>query len=215
MFFNYDSMPPLGAVVTTIIIGGLFSYSIYSIFTISSIPTYNEVGIQTESLVNTIQPSIDSISELPETNYPCIQPNVLPDNLHVEVGIQTKSLYTMFKEWLRETFSINSSDLGATPTNVRVENWIGNLDNTQVVSQDEIGSVVSNNQLPNLLNVGESVSNIGIDVPAVDTNDVVDYSYIDLLHHVGETVISEATIQAANEALIQASNAGFFGFGLC
>jgi len=206
MFFNFDSMP---LVVTTVIIGGLFSYSIYSIFTINTtVPTFNEVGVQTESLVNTLQPNIDSISELPETLYPVLQPNVLPDNLHVDVGVQTttKSLYTMFKNWLRELFSINSSDIGITPTEVRVENWIDNLNTTQIVSTNSMNSVVSNNQLPNLVNMGESVSNVSI------TTDVVDYSYVELFGNVVETVTSEAAIQAANAALIEAANIGLIGF---
>jgi hypothetical protein len=205
MFFNYDSMP---LVVTTIIIGGMFTYSIYSIFTISTtVPTFKEVGVQTESLVNTFQPNLDSISELPETVYPVLQPTILPDNLHVDVGVQTstKSLYTMFKEWLRELFSINSSDLVRTPTDVRVENWIGNLDNTQVVSQDVIGSVVSNNQLPDLMGVklGESVSNLG--ASNIDVSAVVEYSQYS---YIGEVVVHTAT----NQAFIQAINSGI---GFC
>lgn len=196
MFFNFDSVPLL---VTSIIISGLFSYSIYNIFTTSTtLPTYNEVGVQTESLVNT-QPSIDTISELPETVYPVLQPNVLPDHLHVNVGVQTKSLFAMFKEWLKETFSINSSDIGVTPTEVRVENWVGNLDSTQIVSTNSMNSVVSNNE-----------------ASAEITDAVVDYSYVELFGNVVETVISEATIQTANESLIQAANLGpFIGFGLC
>lgn len=44
------------------------------------------------------------------------------------------------------------------------------------------------------------------------TTNVVDYSYIELFGNVVETVISEVTIQTANEALIQAANAGLIGF---
>lgn len=204
MFFNYDSMP---FVVTAVIVGGLFTYSFYNIFTINSTPTVisKTVGVQTESLVNPVQPSIDSISELPETIYPVLQPTILPDKLHVDVGVQTstKSLWNLFKEWLNEVLSINSSDIGVTPTEVRVENWIGNLDSTQLVSTNSMNSVISNNQLPELIKLGESVSNI--DVPAVVTNAVVDYSQISI---VGEIVIETAT----NQAFIQAVNAGFVGF---
>ena len=206
MFFNFDSMP---LVVTTVILGGLFSYSIYSIFTINTSNTVLSNTVEVQALVNTVQPNIDSISELPETMYPCIQPNVLPDKLHVDVGVQTstKSLYTMFKEWLRELFSINSSDI-RTPTEVRVENWIGNLDNTQLVSKNSMNSVVSNNQSPDLIKLGESVSNLGasnIDVPAVITNAVVDYSQYTFI---GEVVVHTAT----NQAFIQSVN---LGMGFC
>ena len=55
----------------------------------------------------------------------------------------------------------NSELQGVTPTEVRVENWINNLDNTQLVSQNSMNSVISNTPIDNLINVGESVSNVG------------------------------------------------------
>jgi hypothetical protein len=211
MFFNYDSMP---LVVTTAIIGGLFSYSIYSIFTTSTNTVISQTVVgQAESLVNTVQPNIDSISELPETIYPCIQPNVLPDNLHVDVGVQTstKSLYTMFKEWLRELFSIHSSDIGSTPTEVRVENWIGHLDSTQLVSTNDINSVVSNNQLPNLVNIGDSVSNIGEIVSPLSTFKVYDFGahnveLFNQLSVVASNQITGATINGSTHYVVTVNN---------
>jgi hypothetical protein len=66
---NNDSMI---VVIAVIVVGGLFTYTFYNIFTtIAGVPTYNEVAVQTESLVN-IKPSIDSISELPESTYPVL-----------------------------------------------------------------------------------------------------------------------------------------------
>lgn len=211
MLFNFDSVP---FVVTSVIIGGLFSYSIINIFTTSTtLPTYNEVGVQAESLVNTIQPNIDSISELPETIYPCIQPNVLPDNIHVDAGVQTstKSLYTMFKEWLNELFSINSSDIGKTPTDVRVENWIDNLNTTQLVSTPTMNSVVSNNQLPNLVNVGDSVSILGESVSPLSTFKGYDFGVHNVelfnqLSFMSSNQITEASVNGLTQYSLTVNN---------
>jgi hypothetical protein len=140
-------------VVTAIVIGGLFSYSIYCIFTINSIPTHNElsiqtvpnnneVGIQTESLVN-IQPNIDTISELPETLYPVLKPNVLPDNLHVDASTQTQTIYEVFKEWLRIEHGIDLSDVVPTTT--------------PTPTVERVGLESTSNGLPDLVELGNSV----------------------------------------------------------
>jgi hypothetical protein len=58
MFFNYDSMP---FVVTTILVGGLFTYYFYNIFTTTASLQGNE------SLFNII-PNLDSVN-LAESAY--------------------------------------------------------------------------------------------------------------------------------------------------
>jgi hypothetical protein len=161
-------------VVGSFIVGGIFTYSFYNnIFT-----TVNKG----ESLVNTI-PNIDSIN-LAESAYPVLQPNVLhkidvgvqteatvqvadasvqATNTYVNTGIQTEARmwYETVKNWIMELLSMRDSELqGITPTEVRVENWINNLDNTQLVSQNSMNSVISNTPINNLINVGESVSNV-------------------------------------------------------
>jgi hypothetical protein len=154
MFFNNDLL----FVVGSILVGGIFTYSFYNnIFTTNN----------SESLVNTV-PNIDSFN-LAESSYPILQPNVLHKidvgvqteapvqvaeasvqaTIHVDAGIQTSARiwYETVKNWITELLSIRSSELqGVTPTEVRVENWINNLDSTQLVSQNSMNSVVSNNQ---------------------------------------------------------------------
>lgn len=158
-------------VVAIIVVGGLFTYTFYNIFT-----TAIEAG-HNDSLVNTI-PNLDTITDLPESSYPLLESNnlhqidvgVQTSNINVETSIQTanilvdtsvqtsrNSLFNMFKEWLRNVYSVNSSDLGKTPTDVRVENWLDNLWASQEVSSNTINSVVSKSQ--DL--VGRSVSEIG------------------------------------------------------
>jgi hypothetical protein len=114
MFLNNDLL----LVVGSIIVGGVFTYTFYN----NIFSTYNS-----ESLVNTTS-SLDSIgpqaTELSESTYTSIQPNnalaihqmeanVQTHNLHVDVGVQTESasLWSMFKNWLRKVFSVNSSDV--------------------------------------------------------------------------------------------------------
>jgi hypothetical protein len=141
----------------------------------------------------------------------------LPYKLHIEAGVQTSdtSLWNMFKGWVYELFSVNSSDLGKTPTNVRVENWIGKLDSTQVVSSPTKDSVVSHFNLQDSVLVNDSISNVGstvpqligpIDVPAVITNAVVDYSgYV----AIGDVLVNPVT----DQAYINMMNAALYGVG--
>lgn len=165
MFFNYDSIP---FVVTGIIVSGLFAYSFYNIFI-----THNE------SLVNTSL-NLDTVAELSESTYPILEPtnlhqidacvqttpinleaSVQTANIHVNTGVQTSARmwYETLKNWITELLSINSSEIqGVTPTEARVENWMSNLDSTQVVSSNSPNSVVTN--LPNLVVPNDSVSNI-------------------------------------------------------
>jgi hypothetical protein len=103
MFLNSES----GLVITAVIVFGIFTYTFYNHIFITAPNTsivYKEVGVLTDSLVNTtaMQPSIDSISELPESTYPCIEPNILPDGFHVEAGVQTSdlSLWSLFTDWI-------------------------------------------------------------------------------------------------------------------
>lgn len=67
MLFNYDSFIIAGFVGTVIIVGGLFTYSAYNIFTTSA--TLNE------SLVNTSAISIPSENTIP---IPVPDPTPLP-----------------------------------------------------------------------------------------------------------------------------------------
>ena len=164
MFFNNDLL----FVVGSVIVGGIFTYTFYNnIFTTNN----------SESLVNTL-PNIDSMN-LAESTYPVTQPNLLHKidvgvqteanvqvadasvqaaNTYVNAGMQTSARmwYETIKNWIMEILSMRSSEFQPnTPTEVRVEDWLNNLENTQLVSQNSMNSVISNT--PN--NVGESVSN--------------------------------------------------------
>jgi hypothetical protein len=57
-----------------------------------------------------------------------------------------------------------------------VENWINNLDNTQLVSQNSMNSVISNTPINNLINVGESVSNVGESVSNIGESILLEYA---------------------------------------
>src|ERR1700743_628436 len=161
MLLNYDSLSTYVFVATAIIVTGLFTYSFYNIITTvhstSNTIVYKEVGVQTESLVNTL-PNLDSINELPESTYSVLQPTIL-HKIDTGVQTQTNSLWSMFKEWMFELFSMNSSDIGRTPTVVRVENWMENLESSQVLSSPTMNNVVS-----------ENIQNM------VNTYDITDYS---------------------------------------
>jgi len=170
MSFNYDLL----IVVGSIIVGGVFTYTFYNnIFTTN----------HSESLVNTTTQTstLDSISQLP----------VVPVN-HVDIGIQTesKSLWSLFKDWLREVFSANSSDYGSFGNN-RVNNWIDNLSTIQVTpSQASLQNINVINQasvtnLDTLVNASDSASNI------LATSSVeIAIPNIELTTHVGNALLN-------------------------
>jgi hypothetical protein len=145
MFLNNDLL----IVVGSIIIGSVFTYTFYNnIFTTNN----------SESLVNTI-PSLDSINELPVATIN-----------HVNVGIQTESnsLWSLFKDRLRDVFSVNSSDVGSFGHN-KVNNWINNLNPTQSLPSPNVISQASITNLDTLVNVSDSVSNISA-ISSVETS---------------------------------------------
>jgi len=152
------------AVVSTILILGVFSYTLYNKYTIqSNTSVHKEVGVQTDSLSNTNLYK-DSISKLPETTNPVLEPNILPNGLHVEAGVQVSDrlqveagiqtssnpLYKMFKEWAKDLFSLNTSDFSKSQTSSddRVKDWMANLDSSQITPPVE--SVVSESNFQEL-----------------------------------------------------------------
>ncbi len=180
MLFNYDSMPSYGLVVTAILVGGLFTYTFYNIFTTTQ-------SIQgKDSLINTTAQQIilDSINELPESNYPILESNnlhkidvgvqtsdihvagvadagVQATNIHVNTGIQTSARmwYETVKNWITELLSINSSEIqGVTPTEVRVETWLDNLNTIQNTPSVDVNSVVSVSDLQGVDSVSNNLS---------------------------------------------------------
>jgi hypothetical protein len=141
MFINNDSM----VIVSAIIVLSVFTYTFYNnIFTTVQ---YKEVGVQTESLVNTL-PNIDSIPELPENSYPSIEPNILH---HVDTGVQTsdKALASLFKDWAYKI----SIDL-------RVGDWINNLDTSQNSPSQDVISGESESNLQELVEVSDLMYDI-------------------------------------------------------
>jgi len=215
MLFNNDLL----FVVGSIIVGGLFTYTFYNnIFTTNN----------NDSLVNTL-PNIDSVNTvISENTTPIPVPNPTPLPIlgpnnpnYVDVGVQTNvpgSLWGTIKQWFLDILSVRDSEFSSIGIN-KVENWKTNLDFIQSVDLHNSESLLSpqsnNTYLEKLVDPNDSASNIGevvFNVSAVSTNDVIDNSYIELFGNVVETITSEATIQAANEALIQAANLGFIGF---
>ena len=161
MFFNNDLL----IVVGSIIVGSLFTYTFYN----------NIFSTNSESLVNTL-PSLDSISELPVATIN-----------HVNVGVQTesKTLWSLFKDWLRDVFSVNSSDVGSFGQ-TKVNNWINNLDSTQSIISQNVNSVVADSHLDTLIDVQDSASNISaissystvVPVIPYDINEVETYNIL-------------------------------------
>jgi hypothetical protein len=68
----------------------------------------------------------------------------------------------MFNSWIKELFDISSSDLGKTPTNVRVENWMENLNTTtQHTPSNVVISQVTHLNFQDSVQVNDSASNVG------------------------------------------------------
>lgn len=217
----------------------LFNYDLFEIvavgFVISGlliVTMYKSSPINTESLVNTISPldSVNTVISENTTPIPVPDPTPLPilghnNPKYVDVGIQTDapgSLWKTIKQWFLDVYSMRSSELSSMGQN-KVENWKTNLDSIQSVdlhnSESSLSTQSINTNLDKLIdpndsasNIGEVVSNVSSNVSSVNTNDVVDYSYIEAFGQVVETITSQATIQASHEAAIQAANIGFIGF---
>nr|AQU12788.1 hypothetical protein [Thelephora ganbajun] len=167
MLFNNDA----GMIVTAVIVFGMFTYSFYNnIFTTVH---------KSDSLVNTL-PKLDSNVQL----------DILPSHGYVDAAVQTesKSLWQNFKDWLRDVFSVNTSEVG-TFGHDAVDNWRNNLDSIQSVSlldsetpitspvglasdvekalapidsASNISEVVSESNLQNLVGASNSVYDINI-----------------------------------------------------
>jgi len=163
MLFNNDSMFVVGSLI---FIGvGLFTSYNYYIFTTNA-------GMH-ESLVNTNSlPNLDT----------SIQVDNLPSHGYVDAAVQTesKSLWQSFKDWLRDVFSVNSSDVGSFGHD-GVDNWRNNLDSVQSVSlhnsESPLTSVASNSSLHQLVVPDDSISNIST-VTDIVTAAAINYPHI-------------------------------------
>jgi hypothetical protein len=169
--FNYDSVVIAGMTGTAIIVGGLFTYSIYNIFTTTAIVN--------ESLVNTssiLTPS-ENTTPIPvpdPTPLPVLEPGHLQ---YVDAAVQTgnTSLWEAIKEWFRGAFSVNSSEIESIGIN-GVNNWRNNLDSVQSVSLQVSESSLtrinsnSNSTLQNMIGPGDSASMVSGPVSDVATS---------------------------------------------
>lgn len=133
-----------------------------------SVQTFNQVGVQSLSLINS-----DSIIDLPESAY--IQTNGVPANFHAEV--QTKSLWKLFKKSLKKFFCLNSSDI--TPQDVRVENMINNLEPSQDIPAN---GVISESNVQELAKVYDIMDNFNFGQAFSQTNAIFDHKLIDGIH---------------------------------
>lgn len=115
--------------------------------------------------------STQNINESLVNTLPKLESNVQLDNLpkhgYVDAAVQTesKSLWQNFKDWLRDVFSVNSSDVG-TFGHDKVDNWRNNINSTQSVDIQDSESSLTNikfgntSDLQNLVDTNDSVSNI-------------------------------------------------------
>jgi len=172
MLFNYDSFIIAGFVGTAIIVGGLFTYSAYNIFTTSA--TLND------SLLNTSAISIPSENTIPiPVPDPTPLPVIGPGHGYVDAAVQTDvtSVWGAIKNWFLEVFSIRSSEIDSIGIN-NVHKWINKLDPIQSVdlhdSESPLTSVSSNSTLRNLVNPDDSASNITEVVSESNLQDLVE-----------------------------------------
>lgn len=146
MFFNYDSLVFAGFVGTSILVGGIFTYSIYTMFTATII--YNN-----ESLVNTQQSTVSN-SNLSKLDINLINAEVQTDAeilvapQTTDTGMQTSSRMWMssIRNWIDEILrnpnpnpNPNYVDVGVQ-TNIpgslylTVKNWF--IDTFSIRSED-------------------------------------------------------------------------------
>lgn len=169
MLFNYDSMP---IVVVSAIVGGVLTYTFLNIW---NYPTTNSLN---ESLVDTL---------------PQLESNIKVDNLpthgYVDAAVQTesKSLFQSFKDWLRDVFSINETEVG-TFGHDGVENWRNKIDSMQSLDLHDSESPLTKigNTSPNLENlilpadsasqVSEVISESSLNIPSNSVYDINIYN---------------------------------------
>lgn len=189
MLFNYDSYEIVGALGFFIIVHGIFAYTM--IHNSSNVGTAL-TPITNESLVNTT-PTLESISQLRTTqlNNFTVEPTNLTDVAdYVDVGVQTesKSLWTTFKDWLRDVFSVNSSDVGSFGHD-GVENWRGKLKSDQSVDLHDSESPLDGTSpifnstldkevepFDSASQVSEVISESGLQVPSNSVYDINVYN---------------------------------------
>lgn len=157
MFFNNDSI----VVVSAILVLGVFTYTFYNnIFTTvhntSNTVEYREVGVQTESLVNTA-PSTESISELS--------------------GSTNSFLWDLFQVWLKKLYGINGTDIVRTPTDVKVVNWLCKLNSSQSIPSSNEISGSSESNIQELVEVSDLIYDNSESVQElVSLYDIMDYT---------------------------------------
>ena len=165
MFFNYDSLAQLPVVVVGIGVLSLFAYTSYNIFTtathnneslVNTVPNLDSINELPESTYPILEANnLHKIDVGLQTDVQVVAPVEIQAQVQTEVSQQAANLYLdasvqtsnttfwrMFKDWILEKISINSSSI-QTPTNIRVENWMDGLDSTQNVSTNSINSIIS------------------------------------------------------------------------
>jgi len=141
-----------------------------------SVQTYNQLGAHTESLTifNT-----DSIIDLPESANIDIQSNVLPDSLHVDAEVQTKSLWKLFKKSLKKLFCINSSD---TSQNIPVNDVISESSESNVQELVEASDHISEFNVQVLAKVYDIMDDFNFGLAISQPNAIFDHKLIDGIH---------------------------------
>ena len=144
-----------------------------------SVQIYNPVSVQTESLTVFNTESLIDISESVDIGTD-IQSNVLPDSLHVDAEVQTKSLWKLFKKSLKKLFCINSSDI--TPQEVIVRNNVNNLDPSQNTPTNDVISESSESIVQELVEAYDIMDNLSYGIAFSQPNAIFNHNIIDGIH---------------------------------
>lgn len=105
---------------------------------VQTVSLTSDAAVLTNSLPNYIS-AIDSITEIQDIDFPIMDPTVIVQPNHYtvhEVGIQTtnSSLHHLFLRWFQEQFSLSSSEMDTMFQEVRVQDWVDNLEGAAPVS---------------------------------------------------------------------------------
>ena len=135
-----------------------------------------------------------SIVDLQDSANTHSQPDLLPNNFHVDAEVQTKTLWKLFKNSLKNLFCINSSDIDRTPQDVRVENMVNNLEAPQNIQANEVINESSESNVQEIAKGFDITDNFKFGQAISQENAVFDHKLIDSINHYyityGDTVLS-------------------------
>jgi hypothetical protein len=135
-----------------------------------------------------------SILDLQDPANTHSQPNLLPNNFHVDAEVQTKTLWKLFKNSLKNLFCINSSDIDRTSQDVRVENMVNNLEASQNIQANEVINESSESNVQEIAKGFDITDKLKLNQILDKKNAIFDHNFIDGIEHIyvkyGDTVLS-------------------------